>query len=137
MKKELWKPVVNFEEYYEVSNLGRVRRIKTGRILKPRFRYGSNGDDDYLRVNLCANGKKYTYYIHRLVADAFISNPNECTQINHRDEDKTNNDVSNLEWCDAIYNNNYGTRTIRAIETRRENTIKCIGTNVTFNVAIS
>ena len=62
------------------------------------------------------NGKRRQYLIHRLVAEAFIPNPNHLPMINHKDEVKSNNTVGNLEWCDALYNNNYGTRNERLFE---------------------
>lgn len=119
--KEEWRPVVDFEGYYEVSSLGVVRsidryiittggrRFVKGKLLKPRLdRYG------YLRVNLVKQGYRKTYTVHRLVALAFLPNPNKLTQINHIDENKLNNRVDNLEWCTVKYNNNYGTRTERS-----------------------
>lgn len=77
----------------------------------------------YKRVSLCENGKQINVSVHRLVAMAFIDNPdsNTYTEINHKDEDKTNNNVNNLEWCTRIYNLNYGTRNKRSAETRRKN----------------
>ena len=108
--KEIWKDIKGFEGHYQVSNFGRVKSIKfrKERILKP-----ANNGCGYLYVNLSKNGKYNIYLIHRLVALIFISNPNNLPEINHRDEDKTNNKVENLEWCDRKYNMNYGTRTQR------------------------
>lgn len=118
MKKEYWKPVVGYENLYEVSNLGRIRsfdrwvkskngsiRICRGRILKP-------GTDKrgYLYVVLCKNNKQKTYKVHRLVAEAFLPNPDNLPQVNHKDENKQNNNVENLEFCDCKYNINFGTR---------------------------
>lgn len=79
----------------------------------------------YKRVALWENGKQINVSVHRLVAIAFIDNPdpNTCTEINHIDEDKTNNNVNNLEWCTRIYNLNYGTRNKRIVETRKRNNI--------------
>ena len=114
MKKEYWKPVVGYEELYQVSNWGRVKSlprngtVKYARILKPGTnRYG------YLYVNLCKDGKVKTFTVHRLVAEAFLPNPDNLPCINHKDECKTNNNVDNLEWCTNEYNINYGTRTER------------------------
>jgi len=77
----------------------------------------------YKRVALWENGKQINVSVHRLVAIAFIDNPdpNTCTEINHIDEDKTNNNVNNLEWCSHIYNLRYGTRAKRSAETRKRN----------------
>ena len=75
----------------------------------------------YKRVTLWENGKKFNISVHRLVATAFIDNPNGYDEINHKDEDKTNNNVNNLEWCTRIYNLNYGTRNKRSAETRKRN----------------
>jgi len=95
---EEWKDIPGYEGLYEVSNLGRVRR--NGKILKPsKNRYG------YFQLVLSKDGTKRTFTIHRLVAYAFINNPDNLPCINHKDEDKTNNAVNNLEWCDSRYNN--------------------------------
>ena len=105
---EIWKDKKDYEGHYQVSNFGRVKSIKFGkeRILKPLT--NSSG---YLCVNLYKNGIIKTYLVHRLVAEIFLPNPNNYKEVNHKDEDKSNNIVSNLEWCDRCYNNNYGTRT--------------------------
>ena len=105
MKKEYWKPVVGYEGHYQVSNFGRVKSLKFGKekILKQYIRGG------YYYVCLSKNGIIKKYSVHRLVAQAFLDNPNNLPQINHKDENKTNNNVDNLEWCDAKYNTNFGT----------------------------
>lgn len=113
----IWKDVLDYEELYQVSNLGDVRgkdrfdsigrKIK-GMILKPQ-----TSKKGYLQVSLCKSGKQKTYKIHRLVAEAFIPNSNNYPQVNHIDEDKTNNRDTNLEWCTNIYNSNWGTRNLR------------------------
>ena len=95
---EEWKQIPNFENY-EVSNLGKVRNKKTKRILKPC----NNGG--YLYVGLRCNGSAKTFKIHQLVGLCFIENPNNRQQINHIDKDRTNNNISNLEWCTAAENN--------------------------------
>ena len=119
---EEWRPVVGYEGLYEVSNTGRVRsvdrfyyRLHKGKVLSPtKDRYG------YLTVTLNCNGKSKTIKIHRLVAQAFLPNPDNLPQVNHKDEDKTNNNVTNLEWCDAKYNVNFGTRQERYRNTMLE-----------------
>lgn len=110
--KETWKPVVGYEGLYEVSSKGNVRNLKTGRILKPI--YSTNG---YATVNLTRayndKTKQTKKLIHRLVAQAFIPNPNNLSDVNHKDEIKTNNNLDNLEWISHRDNMNYGTRTER------------------------
>ena len=112
---EIWKPIREFEGLYEVSNLGQVRSVDRkcnihhnstrnakGKILKPDVsKFG------YKRVALSKENNVRRYLVHRLVADAFIPNPNNYPIVNHKDEDPGNCSVSNLEWCDASYNNSY------------------------------
>lgn len=118
---EEWKDVKDFEGIYQVSNLGRVKsldrvvtyedgrkRFYKGKILRP-----DETKNGYLHVVLCKDGSQHSVNVHRLVALAFIPNPNNYKEVNHIDEDKTNNCVNNLEWCTRTYNNNYGTRTQR------------------------
>ena len=114
---EEWKPIPGYEGLYEVSNYGRVRSYKRsskGKILSPG-NTGNNGSG-YLFVTLCKDGKAKPCTVHRLVADAFIPNPNKLSQVNHKDENKQNNYFGNLEWCSQAYNNSYGTRTQRMAE---------------------
>ena len=110
---EHWKSITGYDGLYEVSDLGRVKSLKYGkeRILKPRETHGG-----YLKVALCKDGKVEQSKIHRLVAKAFIPNPNNLETVNHKDEVKTNNTVSNLEWMSQKDNINYGTRNKRASE---------------------
>lgn len=110
---EVWKDVVGYEGLYQVSNLGRVKSLWFGkeRILKlGRNIFG------YLTVGLHKNEQQKTCKVHRLVAQAFIPNPNVLPEVNHKDENKTNNSIENLEWCDTKYNSNYGTRNQRISE---------------------
>ena len=104
---EVWKNIEGFPNY-QVSSLGRVRNITTGKVLK-----GVDNGYGYLKVKLFKAGKGYTIKIHRLVATTFIPNPEKLPEINHIDECKANNAVSNLEWCTEKYNSNYGTRNER------------------------
>lgn len=110
---EIWKDIKGYEGIYQVSNLGRVKSLKRysnnnantkDRLLKPSF-----NKKGYLRVVLCKNGIQYNKTIHRLVAEAFIPNPDNKPQVNHIDEDKTNNRISNLEWMTNKENRNHGT----------------------------
>ena len=111
--EEIWCPIKDYEGLYEVSDQGRVRSLKFGkeRVLNP-----VRDDGGYLLVNIWKNGEKKMCKVHRLVSQAFIPNPDNLPEVNHKDEDKTNNKVSNLEWCDRKYNQNYGTRTKRQAE---------------------
>ena len=100
--KEVWSVIVGFP-MYKISTFGRVKSLYTNKILKPINKKG------YRFVTLINGDKKYNRAIHRLVAKAFIANPNRYPMINHKDENKANNIITNLEWCDAKYNVNYGT----------------------------
>ena len=103
------KEIVNYEGLYAVTSCGKVWSYRSGRFLTPR-----KSKKGYLTVLLCNKGKDKEFKIHRLVAEAYISNPNKLPQVNHKDENKQNNCVSNLEWCTNLYNRNYGTRNKRA-----------------------
>lgn len=103
--EEIWKPIEGYEGLYEISSYGRVKSLKRNIILIPK-----KEPTGYLRCNLYLNKNMKTVSIHRLVAQAFLPNPDGLPQVNHRDEDKTNNRVENLEWCTVKYNNDYGTR---------------------------
>lgn len=114
---EIWK-IINDFEMYEVSNYGRVRNIRTGRIRKTRIK--NNG---YEIVDLCNEKGVFTRHIHRLVGEAFLPNPNNLPEINHIDENKLNNNVNNLEWT-THHKNIYhsidkmgGPKKIKCIET--------------------
>ena len=104
---EQWKDII-YEKDYQISNLGRIKSFKWG---KERILKQSQCMNGYYYVNLSKNGIVKNYFVHRLVAEAFLDNPNNLPCVNHKDEDKSNNIVSNLEWCDRKYNQNYGTRT--------------------------
>lgn len=115
-REEEWRYINGFEGLYEVSNLGRVRAVS--RIINvigynvhrnPIIRKISKKKNGYYGLTIM--GKNLL--IHRIVADAFIPNPNKYPQINHKNEDKSDNRVENLEWCSAKYNSNYGTRVER------------------------
>ena len=103
---EEWRDIVGYEGLYQVSNMGRVRSLnynKTGvtKIMKHSMTKG------YHHIMLSKNGKVKRFRVHRLVAQAFIPNPQGLPDINHKDENKNNNCIDNLEWCTKDYNNNY------------------------------
>lgn len=104
--QEIWKDIVGYEGTYQVSNKGRVKNIlpKNGKLLST---YSNNRG--YIGVHLYKNSKCKNFLVHRLVAQAFIENPLNLPQVNHKDEDKNNNCVDNLEWCTNTYNRHYGT----------------------------
>ena len=104
--EEEWRDVEGFEGLYMVSNFGRVVSFQG---CYPRIMKLGITHKGYQNVGLQKNKRRKTFVVHRLVAKAFIPNPDNLPQINHRDECKTNNRVDNLEWCTAKYNNNYGT----------------------------
>jgi hypothetical protein len=101
--EEIWKRINGYEEY-EISNLGRVKSFKRdrkGKIMKPKF------SGEYLAVTLCADGQQERKTIHRLVAEHFIPNPSGLPWVNHKDGNKLNNKVTNLEWVTPSENNNH------------------------------
>lgn len=112
--KEIWKPVVGWEGWYKVSNKGRVKRIKLGRgRLKPRILDGHLNNKGYIRVILTRNNKTKDLYAHRLVAQAFISNPDNKPEVNHKDGQRTFNWPSNLEWMTRLENVRHGINTLK------------------------
>lgn len=104
---EIWKDIEGYDGLYQVSNMGRVKSLKFG---KEKILKSAKNNMGYLLIVLCKEGKPKTFMVHRLVAQAFIPNPDNLLEINHIDEDKTNNRVENIEYCDRSYNLNYGTR---------------------------
>ena len=116
---------------YEINTKGQIRNSNK-HILSQSI--SNNG---YYRVHLCKNGKAKWYAVHRLVAETFMPNPLHLPEINHKDENKLNNEVSNLEWCNHINNSNYGTRNKRIRTTLTNNKqssrqVKCVETNIIY-----
>ena len=112
-KMEIFKRI---DSYYSVSNYGRVRSSRSGKILKT---HSDSKHKGYAYVNLCYNGVKKTKQVHRLVAMLFLPNPSNLPCVNHKDENPSNNCVDNLEWCTYGYNLSYGSKTTRELETKR------------------
>lgn len=104
---EQWLPIDGYEDY-EVSNYGRVKSLGNDKTRKEKILKSITNKKGYKVVNLHSGGKQKMFSVHRLVANAFIDNPNNLPQVNHKDENKCNNHVDNLEWCDCKYNLNYG-----------------------------
>lgn len=107
---EIWRDIDGYKGLYQISNKGRVKSLKWGkeRILKPVI-----NNSGYYCINLYNDSVIKRFLLHRLVAQAFIPNPHNLPEVNHKDENKKNNCVENIEWCDRRYNNNYGTRNKR------------------------
>lgn len=116
LANEQWRDVPNYEGLYQVSNLGRIRRMPKGKI-----RVQKATKNGYLQINLCKENKIRWVGVHRLVATAFVPNPDNLPIVNHKDEDKHNNCVDNLEWVTPRQNAVYGTGIQRQIEKRRHN----------------
>lgn len=128
LEGEIWKDVVGYEGLYQVSNMGRIAtlshtieclsdyngiKVKKTFNIKQCLRKLYLGKHGYVECTL-RNGKRIKLMkVHRIVAEAFIPNPQNLSSVNHKDEDKTNNHIDNLEWCTHKYNSNYGTRNKR------------------------
>lgn len=123
------KPVLERKDGYWVDPKGKIWSEKSNKYLKPCYnKWG------YAYVDLCNNGHKSRVFIHQIVAKMFIPNPNNLPQVNHKNEDKTNNHVNNLEWCTASYNNSYGSLPLRTA-IRCGKRVTCIETGITYNSA--
>ena len=128
MPYEIYMDIKGYEGIYQVSNLGNIRNSK-GKVLKP-----IKSSEGYMQIVLCKNGEHKRYYIHRLVLSTFKANPENKPQVNHINEDKTDNRLNNLEWNTPSENINHGTRTERASKSMKIK-IKCIELNQVFDSA--
>lgn len=111
MVNEIFVDVLGYEGLYRISNQGKVYSVKNKKFLKPY-----SDKNNYLRVGLHKDGEHKIYLVHRIVASAFIPNPLNYKEVNHKSEIKTDNRVENLEWCNRKYNINYGSRTERTLQ---------------------
>ena len=134
--EEIWKDIPGYEKYYMASTLGRIKSkdrviktvlkgkeikyIKRGRIMTPCLNSGK-----YLGLPINTDKLKKSENVHRLIAITFLPNPNNLPCVNHKDENKSNNDVSNLEWCTIKYNNNYNSRQIKIGSKRKNPVLQC------------
>lgn len=119
MSNEVWKPIDGYEGLYECSTEGRVKSLLNKNnplILKPRI-----DKDGYLKVILYKKDGGIEYRVHVLIARTFIPNPNNLPQVNHINEVKDDNNVNNLEWCDAKYNDNFGARNSKISQSKMNN----------------
>lgn len=120
VREEIWKDIKGYEGSYQVSSLGQIKSLE--RTIVYNNRWGSINtikrrekilkhyfnNKGYCIIRLCKKGKDCHRLVHRLVAEAFIPNPNNLPEVNHKDENKENNCVDNLHWCTRVFNNNYG-----------------------------
>lgn len=133
---EIWKDITGYEGIYQISNYGRVKSLDryiqyvngNNIFTKGKILNGFTKPTGYKSVDLYYNNHRKKFHIHRLVAGAFIENPNNLPEVNHKDEDKSNNCVENLEWCTCAYNINYGTHNQKVANSNKNhpNKIKAI-----------
>lgn len=122
--KEIWKDIKNYEGYYQVSNLGNIKSLERTTALNGNGKRAEaektlklkKHRDGYLITGLRKNGTRKWFIVHRLVAEAFIPKIDGKDKINHKNENKEDNNINNLEWCNTLYNNTYGTRIERVRE---------------------
>ena len=145
--KEEWKDIKGYEGLYQISNLGRVKSLARTyshhnrythvikhiqeKILKPQLR------GQYLKVTLLKHNHRKQVSVHKLVAETFIPNPDKLPMVNHKDEDKLNNNINNLEWCNSTYNSNYGTRNTKISKLltnnkKRSKQVLCVETDTIY-----
>lgn len=116
-EEDLWVNIPGFEGLYQVSSSGKVKSLAryatvngVRKFVRERILKASTPDKaHYSIVGLCKDGKRKLYAVHRLVAETFIPNPDNLPEVNHKDQDKSNNSVENLEWCDRLHNGSWGT----------------------------
>ena len=136
--QEIWKDVdwvKGYEGLYQVSNLGRVKSLarydRKGRLVKSRIKKLVPIQTGYLTTLFCVDGVVKNMFVHRLVATAFIPNSKNLPEVNHKDENKQNNCVENLEWCDRKYNLAYGNKRLKEAKTKGF-PVYCIELDKTF-----
>ena len=145
-ENEIWKDIkfidtdgkeYDYSSIYQVSNLGRVRSLdrinSNGRKLKGKIMERKPNKDGYMKVGLSKNGKVKTFQVHRLVAIAFIPNPNNYPVVNHRDENPSNCNVDNLEWCTQEYNVQYSAYKRTGDKNPKARKVICLETKQIFN----
>ena len=122
--EEIWKniyfeennKIIDYRGLYQISNLGRIKSLKRKYTTENRILKYHKNNSGYYYVDLCKNSETKRFLIHRLVAIHFITNPNNLSQVNHKNENKEDNCVENLEWCTHEYNQKYGTKSKRQSE---------------------
>lgn len=130
---EVWKDIVGYEGLYQVSNNGRIKSLpRHGTSNQEKILKQHTDSKGYKRLWLCKEGVQKNHKVHRLVAMAFIPNPDNLPQVNHKDEDKQNNSASNLEWCDNRYNCIYNERNVKTGQ-KLSKKVRCLETDVVYN----
>ena len=122
------RDIPGYEGLYAATEDGRIFSYKSNKFLK----LTKNNNNNYLYVHLYKDGTEKNCRVHRLIAATYLENPQNKPFVNHKDEDKSNNNVENLEFCDAKYNNNYGTITERAAKALSKKVI-CVETGIVYN----
>ena len=142
---EEWRDIKGYEGLYQVSNLGRIKSINYNNTKSEKIRTLSKDKDGYLILELSKNGRVKNFRVHRLVAEAFIPNPNNLPEVNHKIDDyehRSDNRVENLEWCTREYNCNYGTikekqsknhANVSGSKNPRARKVRCVTTGKIFN----
>lgn len=120
------KDIPGFEGIYAATSCGKIWSHRNQKFLKPFIT-----KKGYCLICLCVNHRKKTYKLHRLIAMTYLDNPLGLSEVNHKDECKTHNNIQNLEYCDKVYNNNYGTRNER-IKKANSKAVRCIETGEVF-----
>ena len=133
--KEEWRDIKGFEGKYQVSNLGNVKSLNYNKTGEPKLLTGSFDKDGYHQVILSKNSQKNHFKTHRLVAQEFIPNPDNLPMVNHKNEQKNDNRVENLEWCDAKYNINYGSRK-QKVSKALSKPVMCVETGQVYKNAL-
>lgn len=137
-RKEIWKDIPNYEGLYQVSNTGRIKSIphsikanKCGgtRVTEEHIKSVTTGWHGYVWVSLCKNGKQKTHSVHRIVANAFVENKNNLPCVNHKDGNKENNTVENLEWCTVHENQIHASKNGLLSKSKK---VICIETGVVY-----
>lgn len=152
MEKEIWKDIKGYEGMYQISSFGRVKSLervyycgnKHSKMLQREIIMSQTSVKGYKRIALCGGIKRRSFLVHRLVAEAFLPIPESLNkligtrrlQVNHKDENLCNNTVANLEWCDASYNVNYGSRnekmSLKNKNGKKSTPILCVETGIVY-----
>ena len=137
--EEIWKPIAGYEEYYEASSLGRIKRLagwrngRWGKIhVEEKLLTPHDCGRGYCQVKLCVNGVRSQPSLHRLIAETFIPNPYNLPQINHKDGNKLNNCIDNLEWCTCAENAQHRSRVLKKWVGRPKKPVRCIDSGVVY-----